>query len=524
MKTALFVDFDNAYLGLKSLSLQVANRFGQSPSIWLRWLIERWPTSLTPEDGPSSDRRVLIRRCYLNPVSFSQFRRPFLEAGFDIVDCPPMTAAGKTSTDVHMVIDMIDAMQHPTGFEEFVVFSADADFSPVLRRLRMNNRKTAVFAAGNMSDAYRASADVHIDLDTFIYDALGHPRPAIDQHVQSRIDNGQVEPKFAGGSGLDNIGNAIERIVKLSPEPVPLARLAVDLQKQFGNLAASRWLDTGSFSELLNRIDFGRRDVGIDLQGQLAIDLIRWNQQRQRGIQTPPPLETNEQEAPTNGQKTVQEATEAIIEEVSHSTSATSYVRLAGLISKRYPGISSNWLGHKNFTAFVESLELGDLRKGFLPDYAGRMIYDPKRHLVDSYTIEDQVVASIFQASKMPKMPADKLCSLLNVLWATHDADQQFDITVSANRVHQVFLDGGGDQLITLPFITAVLQGLIFGGFDPKHVYESPDVFLIGVSAVLLAGWARENFLPEANDDIRSQFLGWISEGAPKAVQMRRSM
>ena len=110
MKTALFVDFDNAYLGLERLSFEVATRFGQNPRQWLRWLSEEFPCGCVENGEDPTHRRVLIRRCYLNPVTFSRFRRPFLEAGFDVVDCPPMTAAGKTSTDVHMVLDMVDAL------------------------------------------------------------------------------------------------------------------------------------------------------------------------------------------------------------------------------------------------------------------------------------------------------------------------------------------------------------------------------------------------------------------------------
>jgi hypothetical protein len=98
MKTALFVDFDNVFSGLKKISSQYAERFARHPSKWLRWLTEDLERQLAVDSTPAAGgpRRVLVRRCYLNPVLFSQFRRPFHEAGFEIVDCPPMTATGKT--------------------------------------------------------------------------------------------------------------------------------------------------------------------------------------------------------------------------------------------------------------------------------------------------------------------------------------------------------------------------------------------------------------------------------------------
>ena len=55
-------------------------------------------------------RRILIRRCYLNPQSFSNFRPYFIRSAFEVVDCPPLTARGKTSTDIHLVMDVLDTL------------------------------------------------------------------------------------------------------------------------------------------------------------------------------------------------------------------------------------------------------------------------------------------------------------------------------------------------------------------------------------------------------------------------------
>ena len=79
MKTALFVDFDNVYSGLRRISAQGADRFARQPARWLRWLTEDLPhTAVANQDD--GGRRILVRRCYLNPVMFQQYRRPFHEA------------------------------------------------------------------------------------------------------------------------------------------------------------------------------------------------------------------------------------------------------------------------------------------------------------------------------------------------------------------------------------------------------------------------------------------------------------
>ncbi len=171
MKSALFVDFDNVFSQLRQLQSDAAERFARHPSEWIGWLTNSLPLPEPHEDGER--RRLLVRRCYLNPNWYQSYRHAFLRAGFEIVDCPPVTSQGKTSTDIHMVLDIVDLLQHETRCDEFIVFSADADFTPVLRKLRRYDRRTTVLAIGFPSAAYQASADMLIDERLFLRNALG---------------------------------------------------------------------------------------------------------------------------------------------------------------------------------------------------------------------------------------------------------------------------------------------------------------------------------------------------------------
>jgi hypothetical protein len=76
MRCALFVDFDNVYLGLRQLDPQAAEAFANNPA--------RWPKRLeTGRDGEGEfRRRFLVRACYLNPSVFARFRPFFTRAGF----------------------------------------------------------------------------------------------------------------------------------------------------------------------------------------------------------------------------------------------------------------------------------------------------------------------------------------------------------------------------------------------------------------------------------------------------------
>lgn len=169
-KTALFVDFDNIYLGLRDTSREAAELFATRPAVWLRWIEDGMP--IGEADEAPRKNRVLIRQCYLNPNSFGKYRGYFTNAGFSVVDCPSLTSRGKNSSDIVMVMDILDALRHETRFDRFVIMSADADFTPVLQRLRAHDRGTAVMVSGQAAPAYRASCDKLITEDVFIEHAL----------------------------------------------------------------------------------------------------------------------------------------------------------------------------------------------------------------------------------------------------------------------------------------------------------------------------------------------------------------
>ena len=159
LRCALFVDFDNVYIGLQRLDPSAAEAFASAPAHWLTAL-----ESGNDVEGEFS-RRFLIRACYLNPSVFSQFRPNFTRAGFSVVDCPSLTQQGKSSADINLVLDAVDALSAETRYDEFVILSADADFTPLALRCRAADRRVTIITAGPAASAYRAVADTVITAD-----------------------------------------------------------------------------------------------------------------------------------------------------------------------------------------------------------------------------------------------------------------------------------------------------------------------------------------------------------------------
>ncbi|WP_164983793.1 NYN domain-containing protein [Cellulomonas endophytica] len=171
-RCALFVDFDNVYLGLQRLDPRAAEAFASHPGDWLAQLGQG-----TDADG-DYERRFLVRACYLNPSAFSQFRPNFTRAGFSVVDCPSLTQQGKSSADINLVLDAVDALDAPTRYDEFVILSADADFTPLALRCRAADRRVTIVTAGPAASAYRAVADTVVTADEFV-ELVQPPEPEV---------------------------------------------------------------------------------------------------------------------------------------------------------------------------------------------------------------------------------------------------------------------------------------------------------------------------------------------------------
>ena len=88
-----------------------------------------------------------------------------VHAGFDVVDCPPLARGGKNAADIRIVIDAMTLLEHRSRFDEFVIASGDSDFTPLLQRLRTEDRRTTIVSPGFLATAYAASADRVVDYD-----------------------------------------------------------------------------------------------------------------------------------------------------------------------------------------------------------------------------------------------------------------------------------------------------------------------------------------------------------------------
>lgn len=165
IKSALFVDYDSFHRSQADENGDAAERLAQTSVAWVA-AIESGKLILPPAEN-GTRRRVLIRRCFADPALLGLHRSALIASGFEVVDCPQQPGRKRNAADLHMAIDTLDALEHPAGYDEFILLSADADFTPVLLRLRAHNRTTVIYGDEAVSGAYKAIADGIVDAGRF---------------------------------------------------------------------------------------------------------------------------------------------------------------------------------------------------------------------------------------------------------------------------------------------------------------------------------------------------------------------
>jgi hypothetical protein len=261
IRSALYLDFDNIMSGLMGTDPNLAMHFAQDPSAWLAHL----GTAGLP-DGQWRDFRVL--RCYLNPtgyvidtrlggssrITFARFRQTMLGAGFEVIDCPKLTKQGKNAADIKMVLDVIDGLTRSGSVDEVAMASGDADFTPLLQRIRAEDRRTLVISSNETAHTYRSVADTFIG------------RMALCELIsRSVVDAEQagihvLAPPATTSAQVRDLTELRVRAAELlvarvsnSPVPLNLANVGQQLRATFGAevISSTGWFGCGSMSAAL---------------------------------------------------------------------------------------------------------------------------------------------------------------------------------------------------------------------------------------------------------------------------------
>jgi uncharacterized protein (TIGR00288 family) len=165
---AVFADYENVALGVRD---------AKYPSFDIELVLQR-----LLDKG-----NVVVKKAYCDWDRYRSAVRQLHEAAFELIEIPHVSYSGKNSADIRLVVDALDLCYTKAHVDVFVIISGDSDFSPLVSKLRENNKQVIGLGVKN------SSSDLLIDnCDEFIY----YDDLVREQRQQKHPSKGQ-KPKVA---------------------------------------------------------------------------------------------------------------------------------------------------------------------------------------------------------------------------------------------------------------------------------------------------------------------------------------
>ena len=147
---ALFCDFENIALGVRDA------KYAQFD---IRRVLERLLVKGS----------IVVKKAYCDWDRYKDFKKLMHEAAFELIEIPHVRQSGKNSADIRMVVDALDLCYTKSHVDSFVIISGDSDFSPLVSKLRENNKYViGIGVKDSTSDLLSANCDEFIFYDDLV--------------------------------------------------------------------------------------------------------------------------------------------------------------------------------------------------------------------------------------------------------------------------------------------------------------------------------------------------------------------
>jgi len=180
---AVFCDFENVALGVRDANYE---KFDIQP-VLERLLLKG---------------SIVVKKAYCDWERYKGFKAAMHESNFELIEIPHVRQSGKNSADIRLVVDALDLCYTKSHVNTFVIISGDSDFSPLVSKLRENNKHViAVGVKQSTSDLLVANCDEFIFYDDLVREVKRTAakreerkvRPAAEKRPQSDESNRRKE-------------------------------------------------------------------------------------------------------------------------------------------------------------------------------------------------------------------------------------------------------------------------------------------------------------------------------------------
>src|SRR6185503_4199434 len=147
---ALFCDFENVALGVRDAK-------------YAKFDINKVLERLLLKGS------IVVKKAYCDWERYKEFKSDMHEASFELIEIPHIRMSGKNSADIRMVVDALDLCYTKSHVDTFVIISGDSDFSPLVSKLRENDKTViGVGVKNSSSDLLVANCDEFIFYDDLV--------------------------------------------------------------------------------------------------------------------------------------------------------------------------------------------------------------------------------------------------------------------------------------------------------------------------------------------------------------------
>ncbi len=173
---ALFCDFENIALGVRDA------KYAQFD---IKKVLERLLLKGS----------IVVKKAYCDWDRYKEFKAPMHEAAFELIEIPHVRQSGKNSADIRMVVDALDLCYTKSHVDTFVIISGDSDFSPLVSKLRENNKLViGVGVKNSTSDLLIANCDEFIFYDDLVREQEAQKKRAVRKAPDKSANGAAKKP------------------------------------------------------------------------------------------------------------------------------------------------------------------------------------------------------------------------------------------------------------------------------------------------------------------------------------------
>jgi uncharacterized protein (TIGR00288 family) len=166
---------------------------------------------------------IVVKKAYCDWERYKSYKAGMHEAAFELIEIPHVRQSGKNSADIRMVVDALDLCYTKAHVDTFVVISGDSDFSPLVSKLRENNKRViGVGVKASTSDLLIKNCDEFIFYDDLVRvaeakkkSAAKRERPAEPKKPERRKREGKAAAPEAAEPPADDAAHRRQAAIDL---------------------------------------------------------------------------------------------------------------------------------------------------------------------------------------------------------------------------------------------------------------------------------------------------------------------